>query len=230
MVHGRERVNYYEILEIEPNTPQHDIQKAYLRAKSTYGSDNPALYGMFSREEAHELLRLIEEAYSVLSNPSSRKTYDSDLLRNTTKQQMAPLGSSHSSGEKKDKFQSSDDIDQEFVVKTRSSSYKEGQGKTSLSSYTVDESMEREIREADNFTGALLQRIRTYKNVSLEALSESSRISKSYIIALEKEDFPSLPAPVFVRGFLVQLAKTYNLDPNKVTSSYLAKLKSGAKQ
>ena len=65
-----EGTNYYEILEVAIDAPPHEIHRAYQRAKTTYSSENPALYSMSSPEEARELLRLIEEAYTVLGNPS----------------------------------------------------------------------------------------------------------------------------------------------------------------
>ena len=73
--------NYYEILEVSPEAPSHEIHRAYQRARETYSQDNPALYSMFSAEEARELLRMIEEAFAVLSNASLRRSYDESLNR-----------------------------------------------------------------------------------------------------------------------------------------------------
>src|SRR5262249_52505125 len=73
--------NYYEVLEVAPDAPQHEVHKAYQRAKSTYSQENPALYSMFSADEARELLKLIEEAFAVLGNHSLRKAYDEALQR-----------------------------------------------------------------------------------------------------------------------------------------------------
>src|SRR3954469_8458629 len=67
---------YYELLEIKPDASQEEILKAYNRARATYGHNSPALYSLFNREEAQELLRLIDEAYAVLSNQFKRKQYD----------------------------------------------------------------------------------------------------------------------------------------------------------
>ena len=75
----REQTNYYEILEIAPDAMATEIHKAYQRARQTYSADNPALYSMFSPDEARELLRLIDEAYNVLGNQATRKTYDETL-------------------------------------------------------------------------------------------------------------------------------------------------------
>ena len=70
----REPTNYYEILEVTPDAAATEIHKAYQRARQTYSQDNPALYSMFSPDEARELLRLIDEAYNCLlyTSPSPR--------------------------------------------------------------------------------------------------------------------------------------------------------------
>src|SRR5271154_4921898 len=67
---------YYELLEIDSSATQEEILKAYNRARATYGHNSPALYSLFNKEEAQELLRLIDEAYAVLSNQFKRRQYD----------------------------------------------------------------------------------------------------------------------------------------------------------
>src|SRR4051812_42886990 len=74
------RYNYYEILELSSNAAQHEVTTAYQRARTTYSGDNPAIYTIFSENEARELLTLIEEAYSVLGNKTLRSIYDQRLL------------------------------------------------------------------------------------------------------------------------------------------------------
>src|ERR1700691_3370401 len=69
---------YYELLEIDATATQEEILKAYNRARATYGHNSPALYSLFNKEEAQELLRLIDEAYAVLSNQFKRKQYDNE--------------------------------------------------------------------------------------------------------------------------------------------------------
>lgn len=89
--------NYYEILEITPAAHEHEIHEAYQRAKATYSVDSPALYTMFTPQEAQALNRLIEEAYSVLGNQRLRLAYDSKLTTvdsattNTSTTSSSPL-------------------------------------------------------------------------------------------------------------------------------------------
>jgi len=47
-------------------------------------------------------------------------------------------------------------------------------------------------------------------------------VSKRYLRALEDSDFESLPAPVYVRGFVAEYARALGLDVNVVAKSYMA--------
>ncbi|HWU41912.1 MAG TPA: hypothetical protein VN132_00700, partial [Bdellovibrio sp.] len=62
------RYNYYELLELKADAPQHEVTTAYDRARHTYSGDNPAIYTIFSEHEAREFLVMIDEAYQILGN------------------------------------------------------------------------------------------------------------------------------------------------------------------
>lgn len=227
---GSNETNYYEVLEVAPNAPPHEIHKAYQRAKSTYSSDNPALYTMFSAEEARELLRLIEEAYSILSNPAMRRSYDEarsrgEPLPNEVLKQ-APVNiaeASHNAHQAQPDFTAPSPA----APANSSKTLPPGTGRTMLSTYTIDDAFEAELREATEFDGGLLQRVRLYKNISLDRMSEATRISRTYLTSVETNDFKSLPAAVYVRGFIVQVARILGLEDQKVASSYMKIFRAG---
>jgi len=73
--------SYYEILEIDPSASGREVHMAYMRAKETYSPESPALYTMFTPDEARQLLKMIDEAFSVLSNQMKRQEYDLTLAR-----------------------------------------------------------------------------------------------------------------------------------------------------
>jgi hypothetical protein len=102
-----------------------------------------------------------------------------------------------------------------------------GMGRTQLSTFKVDESFENELAGAIDFDGNLLQRTRLYKNISIDRLSEATRISRPYLMAVETNDYKNLPAAVFVRGFVVQMARVLGLNDNKVAASYIKMFKAG---
>ena len=253
MSNYRQGTNYYEILEVDRDAPQNEIHQAYQRAKSTYSADNPALYSMFSKEEAKELSRMIEEAYSVLGNHNQRKAYDQSLLQNEqTDSQPMPAASAPKSQpapqspqakanahEQLPEFDVSDamaatsGVGESYIVRKREApkpTLPPGTGRTSLSTYKVDEAFESEIANIDDWDGSLLKKVRTYKGVSLDQVSDATRISKTYLNAVESNDYASLPAPVFVRGFVVQLARILGLNENKVATSYMKILKAKSGQ
>ena len=50
--------------------------------------------------------------------------------------------------------------------------------------------------------GSLLRQLRESRGLSLEEIARLTRVSTSYLQALEADDFASLPAAVFTRGFI----------------------------
>src|SRR5882757_2661473 len=70
---------FYELLEVQPQAGPGEIYNAYQRARATYSPSSPALYSMFTPQEAQELMSLIEEAYQTLSHQARRREYDQKL-------------------------------------------------------------------------------------------------------------------------------------------------------
>jgi cytoskeleton protein RodZ len=61
--------------------------------------------------------------------------------------------------------------------------------------------------------GSTLRDARTARGLSIEQVAQDTRISARFLEALESERFDSLPAPVYVRGFLRSYATYLRLDP-----------------
>jgi curved DNA-binding protein CbpA len=244
----RDETNYYDILEVAPTASQSEIHRAYQRARETYAVDNPALYGMFSPEEARELLKLIDEAYSILCNQAARKLYDDKMFAKTgspshaavVSEQRAPIASMSpvpsaipAEAQPIENAPVNETVisdDGEFVVRkreTQKSALPAGMGRTAFGTYKIDENFEAELKAMTDFDGGVLQKIRTYKNIGLDKMSEATRISRTYLTAVEKNDYKNLPAAVFVRGFIVQVARVLGLDDTKVATSYMKIFKAG---
>ena len=56
-------------------------------------------------------------------------------------------------------------------------------------------------------------------------MAEMTKISKTYIKTIEANDYNSLPAVVYTRGFVYQYAKCLKLNPNVTATSYMNYLK-----
>jgi curved DNA-binding protein CbpA len=221
---------YYEILEVTSGAGHHEIIAAYHRAKEAYAPDSPALYTMFTQEEACELRKLVEEAFLILGNQTKRKEYD-QLLHSRNNSMTArdlpdfspiiqpPAPVNHKN------FQLHKTAGHMPANSISTNSIPDGFAKSRLSVYEVRQEIETEIKQQQIFDGPFLRKIRLYKNINLEQLSKETKISKSYIAALESDDYAALPAPVFLRGFVIQLARMLGLNEAQVANSYMARVK-----
>lgn len=230
-----EESTHYEILEVGPTASGREIHAAYLKARETYSPDSPALYTMFTPEEARELLKLIDEAYNTLGNLAKRQEYDLQLARKghpafrslspvetaETAMPLKPISSSRIGGE-----------EGALLKEPRSAlgtnALPEGFAKTRFGIYEVNLGFEKELATLDECDGSHLQKLRQYKKVSLEQLSDATRISKSFLAALESNAYDALPAQVFVRGFVLQLARALG-GPDKLADAYMKRLRQSHK-
>jgi DnaJ-class molecular chaperone len=73
-------MNYYELLNVNPNASFQEIERAYELCKITYRSDSIAYYSLLSEEERKQILDRIEKAYETLRNTQKRKAYDFELF------------------------------------------------------------------------------------------------------------------------------------------------------
>lgn len=66
------KLNFYEFFEINPDASQEALKAAYRKMCFKYHPDkNPE-----TREKAERTFKVIQEIWSILSNPSSREEYD----------------------------------------------------------------------------------------------------------------------------------------------------------
>jgi len=68
--------------------------------------------------------------------------------------------------------------------------------------------------------GSILKETRKEKEISLDHVAEETKIRKEYLLALEKDDYPRLPAITTVKGFLRNYAQYLNLDPEKIVAVF----------
>ena len=80
-----------------------------------------------------------------------------------------------------------------------------------------------EIAAETEWRGSTLRRVRELRRYSLDDVASLTKISKNHLLAIEEESFTKLPAPVFVRGFLLQIARTLKIPPEPVAAAYLAR-------
>ena len=89
----------------------------------------------------------------------------------------------------------------------------------------LQEQLQREIGPHTEFTGALLRKVRESQGIELADIATKTRIGRAYLQAIEDEHFAELPALVYTRGFVGELAKQLRLDPPQVQKTYLRRLR-----
>jgi curved DNA-binding protein CbpA len=212
--------NYYEILEVSTTATQHDILLAYQKAKLTYSDSNMAIRSAFSDEELVELKKLVDEAFLVLSNQSYRHIYEqrlntksyseSDITFNAIKdftQDISPANTIEKLIQKHNTMsQKAETLSVEPEIELVAS---------------VDEVFEQEIQDQSEWSGDFLKKVREYKKISIDKLQESTKVNPWYLKALETMDVKNLPASVFVRGYVIQMAKELGLNEKNVADSYM---------
>lgn len=245
-------LNYYEILEVRPDASTLDIRNAYHRIKAAYRKDNLALYSLMDDSETEEMISKIEEAFQILSDPDSRREYDerngifssieskivsidrvppmesadeNDLLvPPTTDFPMsekgavpAPRAAARSAPIEP---AASDASDRRSVPGRRSADLP-----FLSNSGSAGDALLEEIAQETEWRGSFLRKIRELRRLSIDDLANQTKISKTYINAIEEEDFPKLPAAVFVRGFLTQIAKILKVPHDRASQAYMARFR-----
>lgn len=244
--------NYYEILEISTTADQDQILKAYLRAKQSFSPDSLASYSIFDEEEGRQLLDKIEQAYLVLSNEEKRREYDRvhNINGNNDTQSHVKIESVSSDptpeGFAPRSLEEARRIAPEVAasggqIRTASNSNSGNSFTPSFTSPLKDvffvtrkqlekhaparnDDIETWLTTHQEWTGPDLKKVREYRGVSIGDLADFTKIRKTHIGNIETENFSELPVKVYIRGFLQQIAKALDLEPNAVINSYLARM------
>ncbi len=275
-----EERTFYDLLEVSPDASPGEIRSAYLRVKAAYRKDSVALYSLIDESETTELLKKIEEAFHVLSQPELRREYDTrhgTLLGAAPEpapvQAKAPAPNvvsidrmppmDHSASDPSILIPPTTDFERRGT--DLSSRVQHGPSAFGPAFDTTNEAHEsdsifnpapeaprpapvaapartenpipirhpsdafneqaivQEVQSEQEWRGPFLRKVREARNVPLEELSDYTKISKSYLIAIEEENYARLPAPVYLRGFITQMAKYLRLPHEKVSQAYVAR-------
>lgn len=87
-----------------------------------------------------------------------------------------------------------------------------------------DAALAQEIAQETEWRGQAIRKVRESRRVSVEELAEFTKISRTYLLAIEEENYARLPASVYLRGFLSQIAKYLKIPVDKVTNAYLSRV------
>lgn len=228
--------NHYEILGVPRHSSQEDIRRAFEICKSTYGDDSLATYSLFSDEENREIFRVMSQAFDTLCNPNTRREYDVyltqlegdperdraegermvasmiGLARETSQGHPARLHTAAGGGG-----------EGKTISKTDSEKQKPNANGGEQDAGKSDARYEKYLQSVTQFDGAVLKKLRSMQGISIEDLADRTKIRITYLKYLEEENFEFLPAAVYVKGFITNVAAALDLPAKKVANDYMEK-------
>jgi curved DNA-binding protein CbpA len=203
--------NFYELLGVQFNASSFEINRAYKEMCQLYHEDSIASYSFFSREDREAILAKLEEAYSTLINEEKRSQYDQKLI---------------DSGVFNEEMQSQDE---RKTLGLRSDSrhptnYTILEIRNELKAMVSSNVMIQEILNHDGLMGKDLKKIRDELGISLEAISDMTKIRIAFLRAIEDEELDKVPSRMFLKSFLRAYAESMGLDAANVVSRYLKRM------
>ena len=221
----------YDILDVAPDAGPQEIRAAYLRVKSSFQRDSLALYSLMGEAEAAQMLRQIEEAFLVLSNPDRRRVYDQGYRTFHSEDDASGSSASVISIDRVPPMSASEGSDDLLIPPTTDFAASPAVPSTqsappAAATAPFPASAPVHAKSAPTpvspvTSGPELKEIRERQGVSMEYLVEITRVRKTYLQAIEAENFAALPAGVFIRGFLTQLARELHIPAEPLVTSFL---------
>ena len=78
-----------------------------------------------------------------------------------------------------------------------------------------------ELTPATPYSGELLRKVREARGLTIGQLCDRTKINHVHVENVEADRYASLPPDVYLRGFLMSMARELKLDPLKVSKGYL---------
>jgi hypothetical protein len=77
------------------------------------------------------------------------------------------------------------------------------------------------LPEGAAWSGEALRRVREARGITIPQIAERTKVTRHHVENIEAERYSALPAPVYLRGILLSLARELRLDGQKVARAYL---------
>ena len=241
--------NYYQILEVLKTASLLEIRYAYEGKLEETQLEAFAAYSLLPEEETEEKLLHFSQAFVTLANPVARAKYDDELQQGmvsvekqpvTKKEHLTKIKKSvrgktktvppHPSRPKKVKAEKEIEIKKsvtrDVVVESqaeRLGNYQNLSAKNELAKESLEEfySTFKTHGGKLSYNGTILQQIRKIKSVTLEELAQITCIRKTYLRAIEDENFSKFTSEIYLKGYLLCYIEALQLPKEQVLTDYV---------
>jgi hypothetical protein len=208
----------YKILEVSPGATSLQIREAYIRMKRTFQNNSQSMYSIMSAKDAQKGLNDLSRAYDILSGAISPADVSGAVKTTSfTVNSMQPEIDNDAS--KRNAEPTRKVI--RTVARTRAVNVKDKDTKDLLMSLISSDDVSR---------GETLIALRKKAGLTVKDVSNHTKLSEMLIDEIESESFTSLPAAVYVRGYMKSFFKFLALgDQRAFIDGYIERM-SSAKQ
>lgn len=199
----RREETFYDVLKVDNRATIAEIVAAYHTAKNAFSRESMATYSLFSPDETQAILSKLDEAFQTLSNIEKKRDYDKALTERSSGESVpSPLT--------------------ELELKQKAQLLPRGEaGATSTVPAAPQAPANTPLPSYDSITGAVLKEIRERRALTLDDVVRITKIPTKFVKAIEADSMNSLPARVYLQGFVKNMAVLYKLDPKTTVKSYL---------
>ncbi|MCI0656672.1 MAG: helix-turn-helix domain-containing protein [Acidobacteria bacterium] len=212
-------VDHYRMLEVEPGASSREIQLVYQILKRAYDPENIFRHPLLSNSQIERISTQLESAYRTLIFLETRTDYDRKLVSlGVLRPEQVKGPEMEGSGASRGTASVAPESVSPLPVSARDDAGKAPAPDPAKAAPTVVPG------DGLPVTGASLRQHREERKLTLETIVEKTKIRPAILEALEEDRFADLPEPVFLRGFLRQLAVCLGLDPTVVCREYMRRL------
>ena len=241
--------NFYQILEVPKTASLLEIRDAYEGKLEETQLDAFAAYSLLPEDETEEILLHFSQAFMTLANPIARAKYDDELQQGTVSVEMQPVTKKeHLTKIKKSVRVKTKTVPLPLITPKKAKAEKEIEIKKSVIRNIVEEthaerlgnyqklSAKNELAEESleefystfkthggklSYNGTILQQIRKIKSVTLEELAQITCIRKTYLRAIEDENFSKFTSEIYLKGYLLCYIEALQLPKEQVLTDYV---------
>jgi curved DNA-binding protein CbpA len=202
--------DFYQVLEVSYDASAAEIQSAFEEAREIYSREALVSVSILTEPERRRTYERIAEAYQTLIAEESRRLYDESqgILRRSKAHGAAVSTPFEHAAE--------DDPPAEAP--------REGERPAPAAPCEPRRSP-LQLGLTEEASGEFLRRAREALGLDLSTISDQTKIGCSMLEYIETERLDRLPAPIYLRNFTLQIARCLGLDEEKVSRSYLARIR-----
>ncbi len=211
--------DHYQVLEVSYTASSDEIQSAYEVARDIYSHDALVSGSILSDHERRRTFDRIAEAYQTLIAEESRRLYNVRLgiadepmraLRDEDAEESAlPKVAVDALVDEGERLDGSHEPEPVATAPTRKE----------------PRQCPIQLKPSEEASGEFLRKAREAMGLELSTISEETKIGRSILEYIEQERVDRLPASVYLRNFTRQLACCLGLDEERVSKSYLDRIR-----